>query len=240
MATKRSTTVSGSRKEETEQARLEEMSAIDLLEEDHRQVEGFFDEYEELEDASDKNQLALKICTVLQLHTQLEEEIFYPAAREAIEEPKLIDEAIVEHASAKQLIGEIENMKPGDELYDAKLKVLQEQVLHHVEEEEGELFPQVEASELDLDALGKKMAERKATLLSKSSVEAHPDKPRVARTNGRPGDAWPLRFLVFSANSSTESRSVLLSSTLCAITGHSVHPTAWPENRIPLNSGINS
>ena len=79
----------------------------------------------------------------------------------------MIDEAIVEHASAKQLIGEIENMKPGDELYDAKVKVLQEQVLHHVEEEEGELFPQVEASELDLDALGKKMAERKAALISK-------------------------------------------------------------------------
>ena len=73
----------------------------------------------------------------------------------------------MEHASAKQLIGEIENMKPGDELYDAKVKVLQEQVLHHVEEEEGELFPQVEASELDLEALGKKMAERKAALISK-------------------------------------------------------------------------
>ena len=167
MATKRTKTASGSRRKETEPARMKEMSAIDLLEEDHRQVEEFFDEYEELEDASDKNQLAVKICTALQAHTQIEEEIFYPAAREAIENPELIDEAIVEHASAKQLIAEIENMKPGDKLYDAKLKVLQEQVLHHVEEEEGELFPQVEASELDLDALGKKMAERKIALLSK-------------------------------------------------------------------------
>jgi CobQ-like glutamine amidotransferase family enzyme len=167
MATKRSTTASGSRKKETERAPMEEMSAIDLLEEDHRQVEEFFDKYEELEDANDKEQLAVKICSALQVHTQLEEEIFYPAAREAIENPELIDEAIVEHASAKQLIGEIEKMKPGEELYDAKLKVLQEQVLHHVEEEEGELFPQVEASELDLEALGKKMAERKAALLSK-------------------------------------------------------------------------
>jgi hemerythrin superfamily protein len=167
MATKRTKTASTSRKKETAPARTEEMSAIDLLEEDHRQVEGFFDEYEELEDASDKNELAVKICTALQAHTEIEEGIFYPAAREAIENPELIDEAIVEHASAKQLIAEIENMKPGDELYDAKLKVLQEQVLHHVEEEEGELFPQVEASELDLDALGQKMAERKAALLSK-------------------------------------------------------------------------
>ena len=145
MATKRTTTVSDSRKKDTEQAPREKMSAIDILEADHRQVEEFFDKYEELEDASDKNQLAAKICTALQAHTQIEEEIFYPAAREAIENPELIDEAIVEHASAKQLIGEIENMKPGDELYDAKVKVLQEQVLHHVEEEEGELFPQVEA-----------------------------------------------------------------------------------------------
>ena len=167
MATTRSTRASGSRKKETEQARIEEMSAIDLLEEDHREVEDFFDKYEELEDSNDKEQLAVKICTALQVHTQLEEEIFYPAAREAIENPELIDEAIVEHASAKQLIGEIEKMKPGEELYDAKVKVLQEQVLHHVEEEEGELFPQVEASELDLEALGKKMAERKAALLSK-------------------------------------------------------------------------
>ena len=167
MATKRTTTASGSRKKETEQARIEEVSAIDLLEEDHREVEDFFDKYEELEDANDKEQLAVKICSALQVHTQLEEEIFYPAAREAIENPELIDEAIVEHASAKQLIGEIEKMKPGEELYDAKLKVLQEQVVHHVEEEEGELFPQVEASELDLEALGKKMAERKAALLSK-------------------------------------------------------------------------
>ena len=167
MATKRTTTASGSRKKETEQARIEEVSAIDLLEEDHREVEDFFDKYEELEDSNDKEQLAVKICMALQVHTQLEEEIFYPAAREAIENPELIDEAIVEHASAKQLIGEIEKMKPGEELYDAKVKVLQEQVLHHVEEEEGELFPQVEASELDLEALGKKMAERKAALLSK-------------------------------------------------------------------------
>ena len=113
----------------------------------------------------EKEQLAVKICTALQAHTQIEEEIFYPAAREAIENPELIEEAIVEHASAKKLLGEIENMKPGEKLYDAKIKVLQEQVLHHVEEEEGELFPQVEASELNLEALGKKMAQRKAALL---------------------------------------------------------------------------
>ena len=160
MATNRKTTGSQNKKE-PEQAGMRELSAIEILEADHRQVEEFFDEYEELEDTNDKEQLALKICTALQAHTQIEEEIFYPAAREAIENPELIEEAIVEHASAKKLLDEIENMNPGEELYDAKVKVLQEQVLHHVEEEEGELFPQVEASELDLEALGRKMAERK-------------------------------------------------------------------------------
>jgi hypothetical protein len=175
MATKKKTTRGDNRsKKETAQTSIEEMSAIDLLEEDHQEVEDFFEEYEKLEDTSDKQQLALKICMALQVHTQVEEEIFYPAARKAIEKTELIDEAIVEHASAKQLIGEIEDMEPGEELYDAKVKVLQEQVLHHVEEEEGELFPQVEASELDIEALGKKMAERKAALLKQVADRKEP------------------------------------------------------------------
>jgi hemerythrin superfamily protein len=110
----------------------------------------------------------------LQVHTQIEEEIFYPAAREAIEKPELIDEAVVEHAAAKKLISEIEDMQPEDELYDARVKVLQEQVLHHVEEEEGELFPQVESSELDLEALGKKMTERKVVLVKQVAGEGEP------------------------------------------------------------------
>ena len=167
MTTKRTKTSDRSSQQKNEQVGMEEMSAIDLLEEDHRQVEDLFDEYEKVEDVSEKEQLALKICMALQVHTRIEEEIFYPAAREAIEKPELIDEAVVEHASAKQLISEIEDMEPGEELYDAKVKVLQEQVLHHVEEEEGELFPQVEASELNLEAVGKKMAERKAALLKR-------------------------------------------------------------------------
>jgi Hemerythrin HHE cation binding domain len=175
MATKKTTARSDNRsKEETEQPVIEEMSAIDLLEEDHREVEEFFEEYEKLEDASDKQQLALKICMALQAHTMIEEEIFYPAARGAIEKPELIDEAIVEHASAKQLIAEIEDMEPAEELFDAKVKVLQEQIMHHVEEEEGELFPQVEASELDLEALGRKMAERKAALLKQVAEGKEP------------------------------------------------------------------
>ena len=89
-------------------------SAIELLKEDHREVEAYFEEYETLEDDAEKEEVALEICLALQVHAQLEEEIFYPEARNGIDKPELIDEAIVEHAAAKQLISEIEAMEVGD------------------------------------------------------------------------------------------------------------------------------
>jgi len=170
-ATKKRADAKKRSQDKTEQTEMRSVSAIDFLEEDHREVEGFFEEYENLEDTGEKEGMALKICLALTVHTQIEEEIFYPAAREAIEKSELIDEAIVEHASAKQLITEIKEMDANDELYDAKVKVLGEQVLHHVEEEEDELFPEIESSELDLEALGRKMAERKAALLKETETE---------------------------------------------------------------------
>ena len=170
-ATKKRADTKKRSQDKVEQTEMGSVSALDLLEEDHQEVDGFFEEYETLEDAGEKESMALKICLALTVHTQIEEEIFYPAAREAIEKAELIDEAIVEHASAKQLIAEIEEMDAGDELYDAKVKVLGEQVRHHVEEEEDELFPEIESSELDLEALGKKMAERKAALLKETTTE---------------------------------------------------------------------
>lgn len=139
--------------------------ALDLLNEDHREVQGYFDEYEGLEDEAEKGELAQKICMMLTVHTRLEEEIFYPAARKAIKDDDLLDEALVEHEGAKRLIAEIEAMEPGKGLYDAKVKVLGEQVRHHIEEEEDELFAECEAAKMDLDALGAQMAERKAALL---------------------------------------------------------------------------
>jgi hypothetical protein len=172
---KKTTGADKSRRKKVEPEGIQAKSAIDLLEEDHRQVEDMFEKYEDLEDTDEKQQLAVMICIALKVHAQIEEEIFYPAARDAIEKAELIDEAIVEHASAKQLIAEIEDMEPGDKLYNAKVKVLGEQVLHHVEEEESELFPGVESSELDLDALGKKMAERKAALLKQLADDGAAD-----------------------------------------------------------------
>ena len=170
-ATKKRAAAKTRSQDKGERTDMGSVSALDLLEEDHQQVDGFFDEYETLEDAGEKERMALKICLALTVHTQIEEEIFYPAVREAIEKAELIDEAIVEHAAAKQLIAEIEEMDPADELYDAKVKVLGEQVRHHIEEEEDKLFPEIESSELNLEALGKKMVERKAALLKETTTD---------------------------------------------------------------------
>jgi hypothetical protein len=157
------------RKKETQVA---SPSAFDLLEQDHRQVEEWFDEYDELrEDDDRKAELAEQICLALKVHTQIEEEIFYPAARKATKDDDLLDEAAVEHASAKHLIDEIEAMEAGDELYDAKVRVLGEMVKHHIKEEEEELFPEVQSAKVDVEALGKELAERKQELMSEMEGE---------------------------------------------------------------------
>ena len=138
--------------------------AIALLEADHQEVDALFDHYEDLTDDADKKSVATEICLALKVHTQIEEEIFYPAARDATGDADLLDEAAVEHAGAKTLIAEIEAMQPGQPLYDAKITVLGEQVRHHVEEEEEELFPEMRETKLDLDKLGAKLAARKSEL----------------------------------------------------------------------------
>jgi hemerythrin superfamily protein len=143
------------------------MDAIALLEADHREVEGMFDKYEKLSGKAEKRKLATQICESLKVHTQVEEEIFYPAAREAIEDDELLDEAVVEHSAAKTLIAEIEKMNPDEDLYDAKVKVLGEQIKHHVKEEEEELFEEVRDAEMDIEGLGAKMQARKAELTQK-------------------------------------------------------------------------
>lgn len=98
------------------------------------------------------------------MHTQVEEEIFYPAVRRPIHDGDLMDEAVVEHASAKELIAQILAMDPSEDLYDAKVTVLSEQIEHHVKEEEGDMFPKVRKTGVDLDALGEEMAARKEQL----------------------------------------------------------------------------
>lgn len=149
--------------------------AIALLKSDHSEVKQLFDDYDELveseADGEARQGLAENICAMLVAHTTIEEEIFYPAAREALDEQDLLDEADVEHASAKQLIEEIQSMAPDEALYDAKVKVLGEYVTHHVREEEGEMFPLVKKAKLDLKALGEAMSARKEELLEALETE---------------------------------------------------------------------
>ena len=140
--------------------------AIALLKQDHREVKTLFGEYERARGDTKKTELAQNICLALTVHAQIEEDIFYPAARKATGDDDLLDEAAVEHAAAKQLIAEIEGMSVGEELYDAKIKVLGEQIDHHVEEEEDKLFPEVQKTKLDLVALGEELATRKAELMA--------------------------------------------------------------------------
>ena len=110
------------------------------------------------------------MCKLLTVHAQIEEELFYPAAREALEEneegEKLLDEAEVEHASAKELIAQIEDSEEGEDLFEAKVMVLGEYIEHHVKEEENELFPKVSKTDLDLEQLGQELQDRKTELLA--------------------------------------------------------------------------
>lgn len=141
--------------------------AVRLLKQDHREVEGWFDEYEQLEADAEKLELFNRIALALKVHTRIEEEIFYPEARGDVEED-MLDEAYVEHDSAKKLIAEIEAMKPADEFYDAKVKVLGEYIKHHVKEEEqpGGIFAQAKKGDEDLDAMGERLKARKEELMA--------------------------------------------------------------------------
>ncbi len=139
---------------------VKQPEAIAFLMRQHRAVEDLFDEYEDAEDDAEKGELTQKICLMLAVHAKIEEELIYPAAKEEIEEPDLVDEAAVEHATAKDLIAQIETMHVGDSLYDAKVKVLSEYIAHHVEEEESELFPQLKRTDVDLAAMGEQLEAR--------------------------------------------------------------------------------
>jgi hemerythrin-like domain-containing protein len=138
-----------------------------MLTAEHREVKQLFEQFEQLTDRAKvgKKKLADQICNALILHTTIEEEIFYPAVREAGKGSQdKVDEAVVEHAAAKDLIAQIQKMDPDDDLYDAKVKVLSEQIDHHVQEEEKEMFPMAKKAGLDLAALGQEMADRKQEL----------------------------------------------------------------------------
>lgn len=157
---------------------VRQKDACDLLDADHKAVRKLFDEFESLTESrarsaqARKRALAERICTELTVHALIEEEIFYPAARAAIKDKALLNEATVEHASAKDLIAQIRGMDEGSELFDATVQVLGEYVDHHVKEERNELFPKVRQTRLNLVALREALEERKAQLMAQMSPEA--------------------------------------------------------------------
>ena len=150
--------------------------AIALLKADHRKVEGLFEDFEKATASAKKAALVRQICTELTVHTKIEEEIFYPACRGKIEEDTL-DEAYVEHDGAKMLIAELMDGAPDDAFYDAKVKVLSEEIKHHVKEEEARsegMFAQAREAGLDTEALGDAMRARKAELLAELKADGLP------------------------------------------------------------------
>ena len=156
-------------------AESKSQDAIALLKEDHRKVEKLFKDFESAKGDGRKEKLARQICLELSIHTNLEEEIFYPACDGKIEED-MLKEAYVEHDAAKLLIAEIEaGNGESDDFFDAKVKVLSEEIEHHVEEEEKELFPEVRKADIDLKAVGEQLAERKKQLMSEYRESGVPE-----------------------------------------------------------------
>lgn len=144
--------------------------AIALLKEDHDKVEKLFRQFEEASGDGRKEKLAREICRELTVHAKIEEEIFYPACKGKVDE-ELLKEGYVEHDAAKLLISEIEAGEPSDDFYDAKVKVLKEEIEHHVQEEEKRmegLFAQARKADLDMESLGEQLAERKAELMKET------------------------------------------------------------------------
>jgi hemerythrin superfamily protein len=155
--------------------------AIALLIADHKKVKKLFADFEKLkEEGSDEDKSAIveQICNELKVHTEIEEEIFYPAVRKAIDDGALMDEALVEHAGAKELIAQLEEADPEDDLYDAKVTVLGEQIDHHVKEEEGDMFPKAKKANVDTEDLGSTMFKRKMALMEKIGMISDDDESK--------------------------------------------------------------
>jgi len=161
-----------------------QQDAIALLKADHRQVEEWFEQFESTRSEGRKQSLAQKVCQALKVHTQIEEEIFYPAFLEATQEEDIHHEAEVEHNGAKRLIAEIEASGPADEYYDAKVKVLSEMIKHHVNEEEKRdgMFAKARKSDLDLAALGERLANRKVELMEGADADGTSSSARSRRS----------------------------------------------------------
>ena len=140
--------------------------AVTLLKADHDLMNQLFAEYETASSVANKQTLVAEICIALSVHTQIEEEIFYPAVQSVLINPQLVSQAYVELADVKNLVAELESTEPDAEVYDVKVRVLSEHVRHHVHVEQNQMFPRAKASSLDMVALGMQMDARMQTLMS--------------------------------------------------------------------------
>ena len=161
--------------------------AVALLKSDHRQVEDLFSKFEAADD-DELGTIAERVCQLLTVHAQIEEELLYPAAKQAFEDDEenteLVLEAAIEHSTAKDLIAKIEAMTPDEEDYKATVKVLSEYIKHHVKEEEKELFPQLRQTDVDLKELGARLAERKMEMMEEMGIEE--EAPARSRAGSKP------------------------------------------------------
>jgi hemerythrin superfamily protein len=160
---------SAAKKKQTLKPRSDAPSAISLLKSDHREVDMLFSQFEKAAGSARKQAIVQKICDALTVHATIEEDIFYPPAREALKRSgeDLLDEAEVEHEGIKWRIELLKKMTPNDDLYDAEVKVLAEYVRHHVKEEERSLFPRLRLSNFDNTGVGEKLAAKKEQMTGK-------------------------------------------------------------------------
>jgi hemerythrin superfamily protein len=172
-----------------------QQDAIAALTADHRKVKGLFKQFEQAKQggrpgATRKNDLVAQICDELKIHAEIEEEIFYPAVRKQIDDNDLMDEALVEHTAAKDLIAQLESMDPNDDLYDAKVTVLSEQIAHHVKEEEEKMFPQATKAKVDTARLGVQMEKRRSELKKELGIS---DPHETEDDEGEPKEVSPKK-----------------------------------------------
>jgi len=156
-------------------------NATQMIRQDHKKVEGLFKKFQQTKGAQAKRRLAETAMAELEVHAALEEEIFYPAVKKEVDDGSMVQEALEEHQTVKQLISELKGMDEVDEEFESQFSQLVENVQHHVEEEENEMLPKVEESELDLNSLGQQMSQRKQEMQNSGRATKKASNARSSR-----------------------------------------------------------
>ena len=166
-------------------------NATQLIRRDHKKVKGLFTKFEQAKKADAKQRICRQAIQELEVHAKLEEEIFYPAVKKHIGEDEMLQEAKQEHQEAKNIMAELKKMNAEDEQFEEKFSELVEGVKHHVEEEEGEMLPKVEESDMDLADIGEQLAERKQELIEQTQSQTQGSRKKTG--GGRKGKATSRR-----------------------------------------------